>query len=61
MNESELEPLLNERSPDLSIGECDLEPVGVLSPDGEGISGGVPECRSMNEGMDRMGVGGIPE
>ena len=61
MNESELDPLLSSRSFGWSIGECDLEPVGVLSPEREGISGGVPECRSMNEGMDRMGVGGIPE
>lgn len=32
--------------------------VGVLSA--EGKSGGVPACRSMNEGMDRIGVGGTP-
>ena len=56
-------PLTNESVPDplrtKSCGEVDRDSVGVLSP--EASSGGVPECRFMNEGIDRIGVGGTPE
>jgi len=54
MNESVLDPLRTK-----SCGEVDRDSVGVLSP--EASSGGVPEWRSMNEGIDRIGVGGTPE
>jgi hypothetical protein len=53
-NESVLDPLRTK-----SCGDVDRDPVGVLSP--EASSGGVPECRSMNEGIDLIGVGGTPE
>jgi len=54
MKESVLEPLLIG-----SCGECERDPVGVLSP--EAGSGGVPVCKSMKEGIERIGVGGTPE
>jgi hypothetical protein len=43
------------------MGECDRDSVGVFSSDTEANSGGVPECRSIKEGIERIGVGGIPE
>lgn len=56
---SELDPRRRRRSVGVSSGE--LFDTGVLPADDDASSGSKPECKSMKEGTDRIGVGGTPE